>query len=189
MDARTIEQTADRLHRLRQDEWERLGLALVALPLAVVAAELHPSLALPLLIGGIVLAALGVRAGWLRWAIVDDLALEDDAYAIAEVRAKAARAADPRVRVALVREAGRLLAESDPATKLRVNEVRPQLEAVARELERDELPLEPWAAAACDRLLTDPVRSPLLNTALPASDARSCLVRIRARLADPRLPE
>src|SRR5262245_3711743 len=189
MDARTIEETAARLRRLRHDEWERLGLAFVALPLAVVAAELHPPLAWPLLIGGIVLGGLGARDCWMRWAIVDDLALEADAYAIAEVRAKGEHAATPRSRAALVRDARRLPAEPDPEVAARVSELRPQLEQVAGVLERDDAALEPWAAAACERLLTDPVRSALLNPELPVSDARSCLLRILARLADRGVPE
>jgi hypothetical protein len=136
-----------------------------------------------------VLAALGARDCWVRWAIVDDLTLEADAYTIPEVRAKAAHAANPRSRAALVREARRLLAEPDPEVAARVGELGPELERVARELERDDLALEPWAAAACERLLTDPVRSALLNPDLPVSDARSWLIRIRARLADRGVPE
>jgi len=50
MTARKVEEAGTRLRELRQDEWSDLGLAGVAMALAIAASTLHPPLALPLLI-------------------------------------------------------------------------------------------------------------------------------------------
>jgi hypothetical protein len=57
-----------------------------------------PSLANPLLLSGVVLGALGLRAEWLRWDLVDRLAGQPDAHAIPEVLAYARRKATDDVR-------------------------------------------------------------------------------------------
>jgi hypothetical protein len=93
MYARAVDDAASHLRELRQAEWENLGLAGLALGIAVVAAEVRPTLALPLFLGGLVVAALWVRAVWRRWDLVDRLAGEPDAYAISEVLAYASREA------------------------------------------------------------------------------------------------
>ena len=58
MDARTVDDAGERLRELRQEEWQDLGLAALALGLAVVAPRVFPSLALPLFLGGIGVGAL-----------------------------------------------------------------------------------------------------------------------------------
>ena len=85
MYARAVDDAGTRLRELRRDEWHDLALAGVALALAIGATAYAPSLALPLLIGGLAVGALGIRALWRRWDLVDRLADEPDAYAIAEV--------------------------------------------------------------------------------------------------------
>ena len=54
------------------------------------------------------------------------------------------------------------------------------LSALADELGDPQLELEPACAAACSRLLTDELASPLINYTLPADDVRSRLVQIRS---------
>ena len=92
MYARAVDDAADRLRALRHEECEALGLAALALVLAVVAAEVRSRvLALPLFLGGLVVGALGMRALWRRWDLVERLSGDRDAYVIAEVRAYASR--------------------------------------------------------------------------------------------------
>ena len=74
MHAPTVDEAGVRLRELRLEEWYDLALAGVAVALAVGAAELAPSLALPLLIGGLALGGLGIRALWRHWDLVDRLA-------------------------------------------------------------------------------------------------------------------
>jgi hypothetical protein len=55
-----------------------------------------------------------------------------------------------------------------------------ELEALASELEDDELALDPACAVACMRLLSDLSASPLLNPALPPEELRSRVRQIRS---------
>lgn len=93
MYARAVDDASARLRELRQDEWQDLGLAALALGLAAVAAEVRPTLALPLFLAGLVVGALGAKALWRRWDLVERLSGERDAYVISEVRAYASREA------------------------------------------------------------------------------------------------
>ena len=72
MYARAVDDASARLQELRQEEWQELGLAALALG--------------PLFLGGILVGARGVRALWRRWDLLDRLAGDHDAYTIAEVR-------------------------------------------------------------------------------------------------------
>ena len=65
----------------------------------------------------------------------------------------------------------------------RVQLAADDLEALASELEDEALSLEPAAAAACLRLLTDPALSPLINPVLPPEDLRSRVFQIRGELS------
>ena len=62
MYARAVDEAAARLRELRHEEWEDLGLAALALGLAVVATQVRPAFAMPLFLGGLAVGALGVRA-------------------------------------------------------------------------------------------------------------------------------
>lgn len=172
MYTRAVDEAAAQLRELRCDEWEDIGLACVALALAVPAAELYPALALPLFIGGLVIGGRGVRALWRRWDLVDRLSDDPDAYVISEVLAYALRATTMERRrtfAALIRE--RLQEPVDA----RVRPAARELEGLASELENVELVLKPSAAAACTRLLNDVVQDPLLDSALP-QDSLACRV-------------
>jgi hypothetical protein len=61
--------------------------------------------------------------------------------------------------------------------------VADELDALAAELEDDGLALDPVAAVACVRLLSDLPASPLLNPAAPVSDLRSRIRQIRSGFA------
>jgi hypothetical protein len=179
MDARAVDEAAARLRTLREEERGQLGLAAVSLALAVAATEVRPALALPIMVGGLVLAVMGTRAVWRRWELVERLSGEREAYVIPEVRAFAGREATLERRqtyAALIRsrlrrdgvrgDAGILAAADD-------------LEALASELEDGSLALDPSAAVECMRLLRDVDQSPLHNPAASPEELRSRVRRIR----------
>jgi hypothetical protein len=177
MVARAVEDADRRLHDLRHEEWGERAVAAAALALSVAASIARPELALPLFVGGAFVAAKAVVAGWRRWDLVDRLLVERDAYAIAEVRARGAREASTSNRrwlSTIIRS--RLELAANP----RVVAYAEGLAALADELADPELVLDPACAAACSRLLTDELGSPLLNDALPAEDVGSRVSQIRA---------
>src|ERR671925_2944 len=59
MHARAIDDAGERLRELRREEWQDLALAGVALGLALAATQGAQTLAVPLLVGGLSLGALG----------------------------------------------------------------------------------------------------------------------------------
>jgi hypothetical protein len=180
MDARAVDESAVRLRELRHQERSALGLGALALALSLVATSLHPELALPLFIGGIAVGAVGVRALWHRWDIVDSLVGDRDAYVISEIRERAVHETTMERRRVLAATLRSWLTE--PMSD-RVRAAAEELQAVAAELEDDRLVLEPVCAVACSRLLNDPDRSPLLNPAFPAEDLRAGVLRIRSGFA------
>jgi hypothetical protein len=91
MYARDVDEAAVRLGYLRRQTREQLGVAAVALVLAVGAAVAQPVLAVPLFLGGVVVGALGLRSFWCHWDLLDRLAADRDAHTIPEVRAYAGR--------------------------------------------------------------------------------------------------
>lgn len=176
MYARALDDASTRLRELRHQEWEAFVLAALALGGAVTATRVAPQLSLPLLVGGLVIGAVGVRTLWRRWDLVDRLAGERDAYAISEVFAYAAREATMERRrtfAALIRAYAR---DQDDA-------VAAELEALEDELEDESLDLDPACAVACLRLVTDPTDSALLNSALPRETLRFRVLRIRSGFA------
>lgn len=180
MYARAVDDAAARLRELRQDEWQDLGLAALALGLAIAASQVHPALAMPLFLGGLVVGALGVRALWRRWDLVERLSGERDAYVISEVRAHASREATMerrRTSAALIRSR---LADPGLAFEARVRSAAEQLEALACELDDGELAFDPACAVACARLLSGLGESPLLNPELPSEELRSRVHQIRS---------
>jgi hypothetical protein len=178
--ARAVEDAGARLRELRHEEWQDFALAGLTFGLAMAATELVPQIAVPLLVGGLAPAVLGMRALWRRWDFVDRLAGERDAHTIPEVAAYALRETTVEKRrmfAALIRsrlgQAGNDdLRESDgPAA---------ELVALARELEDEDLELDPASAIACLRLVSEPTESPLLNPAMPRENLRSSAHRIRS---------
>ena len=179
MYARAVDDAGERLRELRHEEWEKLGLAALALGLAVTATRVRPSLALPLLFGGFVVGALGVRALWRRWDLVDRLAGERDAYVIPEVLRYASREATMDRRSAMATVIRGWLEEPVPSLETRVRPAAAELEALVSGLTDGSLELDPACAVACQRLLSDVDESPLLNAA-PPEELRSRVRQIRA---------
>jgi hypothetical protein len=175
MYARAVEEGAAKLRALRHEEWEDLGLGAVAVALAVATTQVWPQLAVPLFVGGVVVGVKGVRAAWRRWDLVDRLSNYVDAYVIPEVLAYASRHASMERRrtfASFIRT--RLL-----ATDQRIAAVARDLEALAIELDDDSLALDPVAAVATMRLLSEP-ESPLLDRTAPTDELRSRVLQIRS---------
>ena len=184
MHARAVDDAAIRLRELRREEWGDFGLGALALGVSVVATQVHPSLTLPLFVGGLIVGVLGVRALWRRWDLVERLSGDPDAYMIAEVLEFASREATMERRQALaVSIRSRLRAP----VEARLTEATEELEALVSDLEETDLALDPACAVACTRLLSDVVESPLLNPALPPEDLGSCVRRIRSGFRSRRL--
>ena len=180
MDSRAIDEAADELRNLLWEEWGDFALAALALGLAFAAGSTYPPLVAPLLIGALAGFGRGLVAAWRRWDLLDRLALDRDAQAIRAVRSVAARS----VTMARRRDGAEAirvqLASPAPLVADRIEKNRSVLEALADELDDDQLLLDPVCAVTCERLLTDPSASPLLNETLPADDLRARVGWIRA---------
>ena len=180
MYARAVEDADLRLRELRQDEWTMLVLGGLALALSVAATQIRPELAVPLFVGGLALGVLGMRATLEHWLIVDRLVGERDAHVISEIRQRAARDATMERRHGLAAQVRCWLREPAPDS---VRAAKPELEALAAELDDDGLTFDPVCAVTCVRLLSDPEQSPLLNAALPPEELRSRIEQIRCGFA------
>jgi hypothetical protein len=180
MYARAIDDAAARLHDLRREEWEDLGLAGLAISLALAATRFHPDVALPLFLGGLGVGALGIRALWRHWDLVDRLLDQSAAYAIPEVSRRAARESTLERRQALARYV-RVWLEA-PVDE-RLERVADELEALASELEDDELALDPVCAVACTRLLADLAATPLPRRDVSQDVLRGHVRRVRSGFA------
>lgn len=179
MYARAVDDAGARLRVLRQEAYGDLGLAVLAVAVAVVATLVHPPLALPLFLGGLAVAALGIRALWRRWDLVERLAGERDAYVIPEVMAYASREATMERRQSFAALIRSRLPQPGLAADARIAAVADELEALASELDDGTLVLDPARAVACMRLLSDLAESPLLNPVRSAEDLRSRVRQIR----------
>lgn len=178
--ARAVDDAASRLRALGEEERGGLGLATLALGLAVAATQVWPAFAFPLLLGGLVVGVLGLRALWRRRDLVERLSGEREAHVIPEVWAFASRQASMdrrRTYAALIR--GRLPAEGITGD-VRILALVDEFEALASELVDESLALDPVAAVACMRLLGDVAESPLFNPAASPEELRSHIRRIRS---------
>jgi hypothetical protein len=176
MYARALQEAEAQLVEVRHDELHRSGLSGLALGASFTATAVCPPLVFPLFVGGLTIGVAGICAMWRHWDLVDRLADDHDAYVIPEVQAYAARDARMERRVhyaALVRRWARTRDSS-------IAGLGEQLEGLIRELEDATLELDPSAALACRRLLTEPTVSPLFDDLHDTEDLRSCIAQIRA---------
>lgn len=183
MYARAVEEASSRLSELRQEELGNLSLAALSVGMAVALTQMRPELAMPFFLGGLVVGALGLRALWRRWDLVDRLSGQRDAYWIPEVLARAEREATMQSRQRFATRIRDELTQTRSVFRKRVQVAAQELAALAFELEDDELALDPACAVACMRLVTDLTESPLLNPALPPEELRSCVRQIRSGFA------
>ena len=179
MYARDVDDAASRLRELRLTEWEDLILAGLALAGALVATELWPELAVPLFLGGAVVGALGVRAIWRRWDAIDRLAGEHDAYVIPEIYAYARREATMERRRSFAAKIRGIAPTPGHANEDRLAAVTEDLEALAAELEDEDLALDPASAVDCFRLLTQVEGNVLYNPEASIDELRGRIRHIR----------
>jgi hypothetical protein len=177
VDARSVERAEARLHDLKLQSLEDFLLAAAALAAALVGTRLLPAASVPLLVGGTGVAFLGMRAVVRRYLLLEELAVDRDAYLIPEVRAAAARAASPEHRRRLAAAIREALNPSWSSTSERVEANRALLLELAAALEDKELVLAPAAAVALDRLLLAGEDN-LYSPTLPPDELRSRLRRI-----------
>jgi hypothetical protein len=185
MYARTVEEAAASLRELRHEEWEEFGLGLVALALALVAAEFQRPLAMPFFLGAVFVGGLGIRACWRRWDLVNQLTVEPDAYSIPEILDLAASEATFARRRWYATAIRRTLSNRPPYDA-RIAQVADELDALALELEDPELELAPACAVACRRLVSEPSESALFDPEVPTEDLRATVRRIRLGLTPSR---
>ena len=91
MYARAVDEAEVRLRELRHEQWLDFALAAVVWGFALAATQIRPSLALPLFLGGVFAWALGIRALYQHWDLLDRLADDRDASVIPEVASYALR--------------------------------------------------------------------------------------------------
>jgi hypothetical protein len=179
MHARAVDEAAAQLLELRADEREGFILGIVVLASAVVATTVAPSFAIPLFVGGLFSLTRAVRAAFRRCELLDTLASDRDAYEIAEVAERARRAATMTSRRSLAASIHGIVGNPAYALSERIVACGEELEALAADLERDDLELDPVQAVDCHQLLTDG-RSPLFNSELGNADLLYRLRHIRA---------
>jgi len=167
MRARAVEENAELLRALKRDVAGLASLTVISFA-AALALHGNRSLALPLLFAGLAGAALGIRAAWRHWDVVDRLLQEPDAYTIDEVRRRAdgiAASGSRRVMAAALRRRGK-----NPDTL----PIRDELAELASELEDDGLTLDPICAVICKHLIDDDLYGQ------PAADAAAHIRRVRS---------
>lgn len=183
MTARELEQARAGLRRKRRRGTEAAALALATGGLAVAAAVSWPALVLPLAIGA---ASEALVAGFALLAHreqVARLALDPVAYALPEVERHGHRLTHAGQRARLAAWIAEVIAEAPLPWSFylpdRVALFRGELAAIAHDLSMPATRVQPASVAACRRLLTHAVESPLYNARLPADDLRRTLARIR----------
>jgi hypothetical protein len=177
MSAREVEQLGRRLRDLNERTISDLALAGAAFAVALLATQVRSDLVLPMLIGALVLTALGVVALVRRHLLVEDAAVNCDAYLLPEVRRFGERVASPEHRRECAAQIRRTLAVPPELASPRVEANRGTLEELRVDLERPDLELQPVCAVALERLLHE---GGLHDGALPADELRSRLTQILA---------
>jgi hypothetical protein len=184
VDARSIEEASRELERRRWQVSADVAFALVAGALAAPGVLFEPPVALALAIGATIALALSLVAAVRRYLLIERLALDRDAYAIAAVRRYGRRLTSRRMRERLSRSLRSVVADSWRCESYippgRVAAFATELEELARELAEAACHVEPVSAASCLLLVSDGMESPLLNPTVPGEDLRAALLRIRS---------
>jgi hypothetical protein len=184
---RALEQAAHDLDQRRGRALQTTVLAGGAFAFACAAIWLSMPVAVAFATGALLEALVAAEAAHGRRQLVARLALQPAAYALPEVAAYGAEAAQPRQRARLAAWLSEVVADADarysPCLCDRVKLVSRELEALARELISPMRSIEPASAVACRRLLTHMTESPLYNADLSVDDLRVALRRIRAGIA------
>ena len=176
MTARAIESASTRIADLRGRTAEEGALAAGAFAAALLATQLAPRLAVPLLLGALWASYVAMRDFVRRQLLLEDLACDRDAQAIPAVRRLAQRSAAAEHR-RLVAASIRAALEASSGRVARVEAHRELLEELAAALVDARLGLDPAAAVALDRLRLGGWDA-LYGSAPPADELGSRLRRI-----------
>jgi hypothetical protein len=182
VNARAVDDAAAVLRDLRFEAWEDLALGAIAFAASLVATQRAQPLALPLFMGGLACLALGVRALWRQWDLVDRLCDDPAAYVIPEVVGRAERETTMGRRRAYAAQLRYWVRDPGAELEARVAAVAGDLLELSAELEDPGLSLDPASGVVCMRLLSDIQVSPLLNLDVPADELRSRIFQIRSGL-------
>jgi hypothetical protein len=174
MTARAVQQLEARLDDLRRVGWARLGTAAAAALLAAPAHMLDPALSIALAAGSCVVAMLAIRAFVDRCDLIDSVAADRDALAVAAVRARAERIAAPQE---LARAAAMLRQLADRESDSRLVACRPELLELADTL--STAPPERSVAVACVRFV-ETSQSALFDVRVTGVELRSELRHLLA---------
>src|SRR5262245_13720860 len=180
MYAAAVDRAAARLRELRDEAWRDAGVAALSFGLAIAATHFQPDFAVPLLVGGLALAGLTVRALFRRWELIEELMLDRDAYGIPEVRARAEQAATLERRRSLSVSIRGALDAPLPGAGPGAAACRAELEELAGELDDSTLVLDPLCAVACEQLLCGTTDSPLYSRHWQREEVRSLVWQIRS---------
>jgi hypothetical protein len=176
VNAREVELTSARLDDLGRRVREKGALGFGALGIALAASWLAPSVAVPLLVGGLVLVTMALADTVRRADVIASLAADPDAQSIPAVRRRAALLARPAARKELAATI-RLSLEA-PSPSPAVAFCRPELEELAAKLDAPDWEPDPPTAAGCRALLVDGFESPLTNPLVEPALTRSRLRRL-----------
>jgi len=179
MTAHEIDGAARRLGELRSQTLEDAVLAAACFGLALGATWYRPSLAIPLTVGAMVMAVLACRAFVKRFWLVEELAVDRDAYRIPAVHDFGLRTASLEHRREIAQTVRRALVGSAGEAAERMEVAGPDLVLLIAALENEKVDWEPQAVVALDQWLADPAGS-FRDPSLPAVEMRS---RVRSVLA------
>jgi hypothetical protein len=180
VNARQVDDATTRLHDLQIEGIGDLALAVVATGLALTATQLRPVLAIPFLLGAFGVGFLGLRAYVRRTFLVEDLAVDPDAYTIPAVRRFGLRVASPAHRHDLADAVRMALTGSSGAVADRYRAVQPELQTLIVVLEEDDRRLDPCAVVTLEHWLNDPGGS-FRDQDVPVAELRS---RLRSELIE-----
>jgi hypothetical protein len=176
MNARAVEHAEGRLHELKALSIGGGALALGTFSAALAATQLHPELAVPLLLGAMTVALVAMRAFVRASLLVEDVAADTDALTIPEVRRYALRISAPERRRRLAASIRSAL-DASHGDVPRVEANRDRLEELEAALLDERLALDPALAVALDGLSTRGWDT-FYGSTVPPDELRSSLQRI-----------
>jgi hypothetical protein len=184
MTAREVDRAASRLEQIRGERRARLLVAAAAAGLAASALPVSHALAVALVCGVAFLLLLAIVDTARRRDLISQLALNEQAYAVPEVRRYGNGLAVPSGRRRAAEALERVLRDAgSPGSYYlagRVYACRREIRELAEALRSPEARVEPTSLAMCWQLLRSGVDSPLYNWHLPAEDLRMSVRRIQA---------
>jgi len=188
MTAHEIDGAAKRLGDLRNQTVEDSVLAALSFGLALAATWYRPSLAIPLTAGAMVMTALACRAFVKRFWLVEELAVDGDAYRIPAVHDFALRTASLQHRREIARIVRGALVGSTGEIAERMELAGPDLVLLIAALENETVAWDPQTVVTLDQWLADPEGS-FRDVSVPAVEMRSRVRSILAGLGSVQAPQ